>query len=249
MATIMSPIERLRPEEIRRVTEVTYLGTVHGTLAALKRMRPRNRGTIVQVGSALAYRAIPLQAPYCAAKFAIRGFTDALRCELEHDQSKVHVTMVQMPALNTPQFDWCRTHMPRQPQPVPPIFAPEVGARAIVWAARHRRREVYVGWPSVRAIWAQKLAPGFADRFLARTGYESQMAAEPVGADRKDNLWETVPGDHGAEGRFGLRALYGSRELQISLHRTGLAVMAVAVAALAATVWWKLRRRSAQALP
>src|SRR5689334_4240500 len=184
MVTVVSPIAQLEADEVRRVTEVTYLGTVNGTLAALRRMRPRNRGSIVQVGSALAYRAIPLQAPYCGAKFAIRGFTDSLRSELLHDRSRVKVTMVQMPALNTPQFDWCKTRMPRAPQPVPPIFKPEVAADAIVWAARHPRRELYVGWPSVKAIWANKIAPGLLDRYLARTCYDAQMTDEPVSAER-----------------------------------------------------------------
>jgi short-subunit dehydrogenase len=235
MVTVMSPISALQPDEIKRVTEVTYLGTVHGTLSALKRMRARNRGVIIQVGSALAYRAIPLQAPYCAAKFAIRGFTDSLRSELEHERSKVRVTMLQMPALNTPQFDWCRTHMPREPQPVPPIFAPEVAARAIVWASHHKRREVYVGWPSMRAIWAQKLAPGLLDRYLARTCYESQQTNRPVDPDRKDNLWHSVPGDHGATGRFAARSEPFSRELWLTTHRRWLG--AFALAALGLIAW------------
>src|SRR4051812_15135435 len=184
MVTIVSPVHELKPEEIEHATAVTYLGTVYGTLAALKRMLPRNKGTIVQVGSALSYRAIPLQAPYCGAKFAIRGFTDSLRSELEHDRSRVHITMVQMPALNTPQFDWCKTRMPHQPQPVPPIFQPEVAARAIVWAAHHRRREVWVGGSTLKAIWANKLIPGFIDRYLAAKGYHSQQTDQPVHADR-----------------------------------------------------------------
>jgi short-subunit dehydrogenase len=164
MVTVVSPVSELEPDEVRRVTEVTYLGTVNGTLAALKRMRPRNRGAIVQVGSALAYRAIPLQAAYCGAKFAIRGFTDSLRSELIHDRSRIHVTMVQMPALNTPQFQWCRTRMPWQPQPVPPVFQPEVAARAIHYAAHHRRREILVGTPTLRAVWINKFIPGLLDR-------------------------------------------------------------------------------------
>ena len=169
-------------DEYRRATEVTYLGYVYGTMAALRRMRPRNRGTIVQVGSALAYRAVPLQSPYCGAKFAIRGFTDSLRSELMHDGSDVHVTMVQMPALNTPQFDWARNKMPRRPQPVPPIFQPEVAAEAIVFAAYARRREVWVGGSTVKAIIGNKLAPGLLDRYLARSGYSGQLTPEP--ADR-----------------------------------------------------------------
>jgi len=217
--------------------------TEKGTLSALKHMRKRNRGVIVQVGSALAYRAIPLQAPYCGAKFAIRGFTDSLRSELAHEKSKVHVTMVQMPALNTPQFDWCRTHLAHEPQPVPPIFAPEVAARAIVWAAHHRRRELYVGWPSLRAIWAQKLIPGVLDRYLAATGYESQQTDRPVDPNRVDNLWHTVPGDHGATGRFSACTRDGSRELWLSTHRAGLSSIAIATLMLAAAVWLSSNRR------
>ena len=174
------------------------LGTVNGTLAALRRMRHRNRGTIVQVGSALAYRAIPLQAAYCGAKFAIRGFTDALRSELIHDGGRVHVTMVQMPALNTPQFDWCRTRMPREPQRVPPVLQPEVAPQAIVRAANHRRRELWVGAPTWRAIVLNRLLPGLhsgaIDRYLARYAHASQQAATLVTPDRRDNLWQPVPG-------------------------------------------------------
>jgi len=164
MASVFSPIQEMTPEEFRRVTEVTYLGCVHGTLAALKRMLPRNRGMIVQVGSALSYRAIPLQSAYCAAKHAMRGFTDSLRCELLHQKSKVRVTMVQLPALNTPQFGWVKSRLPRKAQPVPPIFQPEVAAEAIHFAACHPRREFYVGWPSVQAIVANKFIPGFDPR-------------------------------------------------------------------------------------
>jgi short-subunit dehydrogenase len=235
MVTVMGPVAELDPDEIRRVTEVTYLGTVHGTLAALARMRARNRGTIVQVGSALAYRAIPLQAPYCGAKFAIRGFTDALRSELLHDGSRVHVTMVQMPALNTPQFDWCRTRLPRTPRPVPPVFEPEVAARAIVWAAHHRRRELYVGWPAAKAIWANKLVPGLLDRYLARFGYSSQMSPTLVAPDRADNLFAPVRGDRGAHGRFDAEARKASVALWLATHRA-LAAAALAGAAGAALV-------------
>jgi short-subunit dehydrogenase len=237
MVTVVSPIANLQPEEVRRVTEVTYLGAVHGTLCALRRMLPRDRGVIVQVGSALAYRAIPLQAPYCAAKFAIRGFTDSLRTELLHRRSRVHVTMVQMPALNTPQFDWCRTHMDHEPQPVPPIFQPEVAARAIVWAARHRRREVCVGGNTVVAVWGNKVLGPLFDRYLARSGYKSQLTAEPVAANRADNLFETLPGDHGAHGRFDERARPRSKQLYFTTHRTLLiasCAVAIALGSLAA---------------
>lgn len=220
MVTVFSPVALLQPDEIRRVTEVTYLGTVNGTLAALRRMLPRDRGAIVQVGSALAYCSIPLQAPYCGAKAAIRGFTDSLRTELLHSGSRVRVTMVQMPALNTPQFDWCRVRVPRKPQPVPPIFEPEVAARAIVWASRHRRREVFVGSSTLAAIWGNRFAAPLLDRYLSRTAYEAQLADEPLEPDRPDNLWRTVPGDRGAHGRFRDRASNSSRELWLTTHRS-----------------------------
>jgi short-subunit dehydrogenase len=236
MVTVVSPVAELAPDEVRRVTEVTYLGTVNGTLAALRRMRARNHGAIVQVGSALAYRAIPLQAPYCGAKFAIRGFTDALRSELFHDRSDVHVTMVQMPALNTPQFDWCRTKMPRAPQPVPPVFQPEVAARAIRYAAYHRRREILVGMPTLRAVWLNKFFPGLLDRFLAHFGYTSQESRIPVAADRRDNLFEPVRGDFAAHGRFDRIADPASAELWLTTHRVvaWLALGALLGAAIAA---------------
>src|SRR5438270_3349715 len=163
MDTVYSPIKELQSDEIRRVTEVTYLGCVYGTMAALKHMLPKTQGTIVQVGSALAYPSIPLQSAYCGAKHGIVGFTDSLRCELIHDQSNVHLTVVHLPAMNTPQFNWCRTRLSRHPQPVPPIFEPEVGARAIYYAAHHSRREIFVGGPTVKAIYGQDVAPGFAD--------------------------------------------------------------------------------------
>ncbi|MGH8198870.1 MAG: SDR family oxidoreductase [Steroidobacteraceae bacterium] len=241
MVTVFSPVALLQPDEVRRVTEVTYLGTVNGTLSALKRMLPRGRGSIIQVGSALAYRSIPLQAPYCGAKAAIRGFTDSLRTELLRSGSRVRVTMVQMPALNTPQFDWCRTHVSRKPQPVPPIFEPEVAARAIVWASRHSRREVFVGVSTLAAIWGNRLAAPLLDRYLARTGYDAQLAEEPIEPDRRDNLWQTVPGDHGACGRFRNRASDSSGELWLTTHRS-LLLSACAVGA--ALAWLVGSRRS-----
>jgi NAD(P)-dependent dehydrogenase (short-subunit alcohol dehydrogenase family) len=207
MATIYAPFHEITPAEYKRATEVTYLGYVYGTMAALKRMRRRNRGTIVQVGSALAYRAIPLQAPYCGAKFAIRGFTDSLRSELLHQRSNIHITMVQMPALNTPQFNWGRNKLPMRPQPVPPIFQPEVAADAIVYASEARRREVWVGGSTFKAILAIKVAPGFLDRYLARFGYTSQYSSEPARKDAPDNLFKPIEGDFGAHGRFDSEAL------------------------------------------
>jgi len=232
MASVFSPVKEMKPEEYKRVTEVTYLGVVYGTLAVLKRMLPRNRGTIVQVGSALAYRSIPLQSAYCAAKHAIAGFTDSLRCELIHDKSKVRITMVQMPALNTPQFSWVKSRLQHKAKPVPPIFQPEVGARAIYWAAHHGRRELYVGWPTVEAIVANKLAPGALDHYLGRTGFRSQQTSEREDPGRPDNLWNPVPGDHGAHGTFDARAHERSWEFRASLDRlwigTSLAVIAIA---------------------
>ena len=206
MATIFAPVRRITPDEFRRATEVTYLGYVYGTMAALKRMRPRNRGTIVQVGSALAYRAIPLQSAYCGAKFAIRGFTDSLRSELLHDGSAIHLTMVQMPALNTPQFDWARNKMPRRPQPVPPIFQPEVAAEAIVFAAYARRREVWVGWPDRQGDPRQQDRSRPARPLSGPRGYDGQLTDEPAAPAAPDNLFEPLPGDHGAHGRFDARA-------------------------------------------
>ena len=234
MATVFAPVARLTPEEYQRVTEVTYLGSVWGTMAAVRRMLPRDRGTIVQVGSALGYRGIPLQSAYCGAKHALEGFLDSLRTELLHDGSNVRVTAVELPALNTPQFSWGRTKMPRQPQPVPPIFQPEVAADAIVWAARNERRELYVGWPTVQAVVGNKIAPGLADLYLARTGYDSQQIDEPVSPDRRDNLFEPVPGDFAAHGRFDDRAKARSAQLWLTKRRRWL--VAGALAALAGAV-------------
>ncbi len=232
MASVFSPVKKMKAEEYKRVTEVTYLGVVYGTLAALKRMLQRDRGTIVQVGSALAYRSIPLQSAYCAAKHAIAGFTDSLRCELIHDKSKIHLTMVQMPALNTPQFGWVKSRLKDKAQPVPPIFEPEVGARAVYWAAHHHRREVYVGWPTVAVIVGNKFAPGVLDHYLGRTGYASQQTSQPEDPNRPDNLWKPVEGDHGAHGTFDSRAHQRSYELWTDLHRSwfglGLAIATTA---------------------
>jgi short-subunit dehydrogenase len=223
MVSVFSPVKEMLPEEYKRVTDVTYLGFVYGTLAALKRMLPRDRGAIVQVGSALAYRSIPLQSAYCAAKHAISGFTDSLRCELIHDKSRVHVTMVQMPALNTTQFGWVKSRLKHKAQPVPPIFQPEVGARAVYWAAHHNRRELYVGMSTVEAIVGNKVAPGILDHYLGRKGYSSQQTSEPESPDRPNNLWEPLPGDHGAHGSFDQRARDKSWELRVSLNRLWLA--------------------------
>lgn len=226
MASVFSPVKKMTSEDFRRVTEVTFLGVVHGTLAALRRMLPRDRGTIVQVGSALGYRGIPLQAAYCAAKHALQGFTDSLRTELIHDRSNVHVTVVQMPALNTPQFGWVKSRLPRKAQPAPPIFQPELAARAIVWAAYHRRREWYVGFPTVKTILGNKIAPWYADRLLARDGYEMQQHDGPEDPDRPHNLWAPLRGDHGAHGGFGERAQTHSLQFWMSIHRRELLLAA-----------------------
>jgi NAD(P)-dependent dehydrogenase (short-subunit alcohol dehydrogenase family) len=235
MATILAPVHEISAEEFERATRVTYLGTVHGTMAALARMRPRDRGTIVQVGSALSYRAIPLQAPYCGAKFAIRGFTDSLRTELLHERSQVWITMVQLPAVNTPQFEWCLTRMPHHPQPVPPIFQPEVPAEAVYWAARHRRRELWVGHSTVKAIIASYFAPSLADRYLARVGYGAQQMKDlPVADDRPSNLFATVPGKAATHGRFDDQATARSAQLWLAEHRNLL--LAAGASALAAGI-------------
>jgi NAD(P)-dependent dehydrogenase (short-subunit alcohol dehydrogenase family) len=233
MATVYAFAWQVDPHEYARATSVTYLGAVHGTLAALRRMRPRDHGTIVQVGSALAYRGIPLQAPYCAAKHALQGFAESLRTELVHDRSRVHVTMVHLPALNTPQFEWGRTKLTRRPQPVPPIYQPEVAAAAIVYAAEHRRRELYVAGPTVQTVWGERLAPGLLDHYLARTGVDAQQTSEPVEPDRADNLDAPAPGDWGAHGTFGDRATDRSALLWASLNRDRLAFVAgIALAAV-----------------
>ncbi|AOB32260.1 short-chain dehydrogenase [Bordetella sp. H567] len=240
MLTVFSPLSKLTPEEYARVTEVTYLGQVYGTMAALRHMRPRDHGTIVQVGSALAYRSIPLQSAYCGAKHGVRGFTDSLRSELMHDRSRVHVTMVQMPALNTPQFDWAECHMPYAPQPVPPIFQPEVAARAIVWAARHRRRELYVGMPAIKAIIANKFFPGLLDRYLARTNYSAQQRKPLSSPPRMSNLWRPVPGLHSTHGSFDERAQGCSPALWGATHRTALVGAGLALGGL---LWATLKKR------
>ncbi|HEX3468644.1 MAG TPA: SDR family oxidoreductase, partial [Candidatus Elarobacter sp.] len=224
----------LTPHEYRRITDVTYLGYVWGTMAALKRMLPRDRGTIVQVGSALSYRSIPLQAAYCGAKSAIRGFTDSIRCELQHRKSRVRMTMALLPAVNTPQFSWCRSKLPRHAQPVPPIYQPEVIARAVVWLASHPRRELRIGWPVVQALLAQNLAPAFTDWYLGRTGYDAQQYDGARDPNAPDNLEHPLPGDWGAHGDFDARATDGSRQLWLTMHRRSLMIAALGMVALAA---------------
>lgn len=242
MTTVFSPVSDIEPEEYRRATEVTYLGGVWGTMAALRRMRPRGRGKIVNVGSALAYRSIPLQSAYCGAKFALRGFTDSVRCELIHESSGVGITMVHLPGLDTPQFSWCRAKLPKTPQPVPPIYEPEVAARAIEWASRNDRREVWVGLPVYKTILGNKVAPGFLDRYLADHAWEGQFTDEPLGGERDGNLFEPVDDerDHGAHGSFADRSRTWSPVLEGSLHPGWLAFGAVALGIATA---WLLGRR------
>jgi NAD(P)-dependent dehydrogenase (short-subunit alcohol dehydrogenase family) len=232
MATIFARVWDIGAEEFLRATQVTYLGGVHGTLAALKRMRPRDRGTIVNVGSALAYRAIPLQAPYCGAKHALRGFTDSVRCELMNEGSHVRVTMVQLPGLNTPQFTWVRVRgLPKTPKPVPPIYQPEIAADAIVWAAGHRRREVWVGGSTVGAILGNKLAPKVADWYLARTNVKGQQTDEPITPGRSDYLFEPVNEDRGAHGPFDSEAKTTSWQWRASKHRRATLIAGALAAA------------------
>lgn len=229
MVTMFSPLSEMKPDEFARITEVTYLGYVWGAMAALKRMRERDKGVIVQVGSALAYRAIPLQSAYCGAKHAIRGFTDALRCELLHDKSGVRVTMVQMPALNTPQFDWAASRMPGAPRPVAPVYEPEVAARAIVWAAMHPRRELYVGLSSIKAIVANKIAPGFLDRYLAKRAFGAQQRKSATDPEHPVDLWQPVPGLHRVRGSFSKEAKSTCASLWIDTHRGAALGAAMAV--------------------
>jgi short-subunit dehydrogenase len=236
MVSVFSPGDQLTPEELQRVTNVTYLGTAHGTLAALRRMKARDQGTIVQVGSALAYRSIPLQAAYCAAKHAVVGFTDSLRTELLHEKSRVHLTVVHLPALNTPQFSWVRNKLPRKPRPVPPIFQPEVAARAIYWAAHHRRREVLVGGPTVLAINANKVAPAIADWYLARTGYQAQQRQQAANPSQPDNLWNAVPGAYGARGEFNDASSAYSVQSWLTRNRVAIAIAGLGIGLAVTTV-------------
>ena len=219
MVTIDSEFKDMKPEEFRRVTDVCYHGFVYGCMAALSKMYSRNKGVIVLVGSALAYRGIPLQSAYCGAKHAIQGFSEAVRSELMHDKKNIYITMVQMPALNTPQFSWCKTNMPKKPQPVPPIFQPELAAEAIFWSAHHpTKREIILGARNTLIVWGNKFFPGLGDWYLAKTGYRSQMTSEPVEADRQFNLWETVKGPFLSRGAFDKQAVNKSVQLWFVTH-------------------------------
>lgn len=242
MVTILAPISELRPEEVRRVTEVTYLGTVHGTMIALERMTERGRGRIIQVGSALAYRSVPLQAPYCAAKAAIRAFTDSLRCELIYRKSPVSLTVVHMPGLNTPQFSWARTRFKRHPQPVPPIFQPEVAGRAIVYASEHSRREIWVGFSTVQAILGNRVAPALLDRMMSKKAWDGQFMDTEIAADRPDNLFGPVDGLHRTHGAFDDRAKAESRQFWFERHRlmepAGMLLALVALAVIVGLAEW-----------
>jgi NAD(P)-dependent dehydrogenase (short-subunit alcohol dehydrogenase family) len=245
-SSVFAPFADISPEEFRRVTEVTYLGFVHGTMVALSRMRPRDHGTIVQVGSALAERSIPLQSAYCGAKHAIMGFTSSLRCELLHDGSNVHVTVVQMPAVNTPQFSWVRSKLPMRPQPVPPIYEPELAARGIAYAADHPRRRIYwVGGTTAATLAANRVAPALLDQYLARTGYKSQQTDQPAGPHRPDNLWQPADAptgnDHGARGEFSDQAHERSLQLWMSQH-AGPVTAGLAGAAVLGGILGALRR-------
>ena len=245
MTTIFGEFVEIEADEYRRATEVTYLGTVWGTKAALERMLPRDRGAIVLVGSALAYRGIPLQAAYCGGKHAIKGFFESLRCELRHRGSNVKLSMVQLPGLNTPQFDHCRVKRPveRHPMPVPPVYQPEVAARAVHWAAHHDRRELYVGLPTVATIVGNKVAPWLMERYLARTAYGSQQMKDlTVDLDRPDNLFEPLDRDEGAHGRFDDRAHAHSLQLRLSELRPLVAAGVAAAAGAAAAAVLAVRR-------
>jgi short-subunit dehydrogenase len=235
MNSVFAPFTEITPEEFKRITEVTYLGVVYGTMAALKRMKPRNKGSIVLVGSALAYRGIPLQSAYCGAKHGIQGFYDSLRSELLHDKSNIKTCMVQLPALNTTQFGWILSKLPNNPRPMGKVYAPEVAAKAIVFAALHNRREILVGFPSYQAIIGNKIAPWYADWVLANTGYDGQQTDEPADPNRKNNVWEPVPEDRGAYGDYGDIATDKSFTLWASMNRglvrtvAGLALIALAL--------------------
>lgn len=235
MNSVFSPVREMTAEDYRRVTEVTYLGQVYGALSALKRMLPRDRGCIIFVGSALAYRGIPLQSAYCGAKHAIQGFFDSLRTELMHDKSNVQISMVQLPAMNTTQFKFVKSRLPFKPRPMGTIYQPEIAAEVIEYASRYPRREYYVGWPTFQAIVGNKIAPWYADWVLSRNGYDGQMTSQPESTDRKDNLWEPLPGDHGAHGDFEEQSVSFSPLTWLSMHRGVLAASMLLLAGVAFT--------------
>jgi NAD(P)-dependent dehydrogenase (short-subunit alcohol dehydrogenase family) len=234
MVSVFGPLKKMSAAEFKRVTEVTYLGQVYGTMAALKRMLPRDKGRIILIGSALAYRGIPLQSAYCGSKHGIHGFFESLRSELIHDGSRVKICMVQMPAMNTTQFGFVKSYLPRRPKPMGKIYEPEAAARAVLYAASHDDREVFYGYSTYETILGNKVAPGYLDKYLAETGYQGQQTEESTPPDRKDNLWQPLPGDHGARGPFGKEALNGSPVFQIKRHKlwvaAGLVGLAIGIA-------------------
>jgi NAD(P)-dependent dehydrogenase (short-subunit alcohol dehydrogenase family) len=238
MVSVFSPVREMTAAEYKRVTEVTYLGALHGVLAALRRMEPRKHGSIVIVGSGLAYRGIPLVSAYCAAKHALQGFNDSLQAELLHDRSNIRVTMVQLSAFNTPHYDWARSRLPLRMRPIAPVYQPEFAARAIVWAAKHGRRELKVGWPAALVIWGDKLLPRAGDWYLSRTrfGYSVQQTNEPRAANATDNLWQSVPGEFGAHGRFDRESLSSSTQFWLATHLR-LLMIGIALAVLAIVYW------------
>jgi NAD(P)-dependent dehydrogenase (short-subunit alcohol dehydrogenase family) len=238
MVSVFSPAIDMQPAEYRRVAEVTYLGGVYGTLAALRRMRSRNHGRIVLVGSALAYRGIPLQSAYCAAKHALQGFNDSLQCELRHDRSGVRLTMVQLSAFNTPQFDWVKSRLANKARPMGTVFQPELAARAIVWAAQYGGRELIVGWPAWYATWLNKFFPALGDRYLAYTGYDGQQSNEMKEVHPPENLWESVPGNYGAHGRFDAVAKRRSAQLWLATHTRLASAILVTAVLLSALAWF-----------
>jgi NAD(P)-dependent dehydrogenase (short-subunit alcohol dehydrogenase family) len=242
MATVFGTVDEISPEQYQQVTATTYLGTVYGTRAALQRMRPRNRGSIVQVGSALAYRGIPLQSAYCGAKFAVRGFTDSLRTELRHQRSRIRLTMVQLAAFNTPQFEWATSYLERKPRPLPPVYQPEVAARAVHWAAHHRRRELWVGTPTLKTVIGAKLAPWLADLILSREGYSGQVTEEQADADRPENLFQAPEGDYGTHGPFDQESRRHSLQLWATTNRGTLGAAVGGSLALAGLLWQRRRR-------
>lgn len=241
MASVFSPFKEMNAEEFKRVTEVTYLGQVHGTMSALKRMLPRDRGHIIQIGSALAYRGIPLQSAYCGSKHAIQGFTESVRTELMHDKSNVKISMVQLPAVNTPQFSWVKSRLPNKAQPVPPIYQPEIIAGAVTYIADHYRRQMYLGFSTIKAIWGNRIAPWYADWYLARTGYQSQQTNQKADPDRPNNLWHPVDDkeDHGAHGAFDNRAITFSPQVWADKHLGLLALVGVGLTSLLVFVFGK----------
>lgn len=244
MESVFSPFKEMKPEEFKRVTEVAYLGFVYGTMSALHHMLPRDKGRIIQIGSALAYRSIPLQAAYCGAKHGIMGFTDSIHCELVHDKSNVKITMVQLPAVNTPQFGWVKNKLPDKAQPVPPIYQPEMIADAVTWVTDHYRRELFIGISTVIAIQGNKLAPAFGDWYLGKTGYKSQQTGQSANPNQPNNLWGPVDEerDYGAHGTFDSKASYTSKQLWADKHAGSLTLVGLGLAAGAVALTTLIRR-------